>query len=234
MLTWIRQQEHGTTAKASRRGWHSFLYRGFYTLLPPMKYNATLSLLLGLTLAFTAGCSKDDQETPEPTPQPTLTYTRSIVYQDNGQRRDTTFQDAQLKGYATLTAQHLSVGAEPTTGTEGIGFELARTKLPAALTGTYTLKTLRDQTLDAAVSYYYDQPESLGGGTILYASSMQHMTGSFTISSYDAKRQLLSGTYTATLAGASDPTVAYMTFPKRQCNITVTGTFTNVSLKQVQ
>ncbi|RPD49433.1 hypothetical protein DNI29_01110 [Hymenobacter sediminis] len=200
-----------------------------------MNYNATLSLLLGLTLAFTAGCDKDDrEETPEPLPEPTVTYSRSIVYQDNGQHQDTTFQAPQLKGNVTQTAQSLSVSVEPTTRTEGIGFALDRTKLAAALTGTYTLKTLRDQTLNADVRYYYDQPESLGGGTILYFSSLQHVTGSFTISSYDAKRQLLSGTYTATLTGASDPTVAYSTFPKRKCDITVTGTFANVPLKQAE
>lgn len=199
-----------------------------------MNHNATPSLLLGLTLAFTAGCSKDDQETPEPTPEPTMSYSRSIIYQDNGQRRDTTFQVAQLKGYATQMAKSLSVGVEPITGTEGIGFGLDRTKLSAALTGAYTLQTLRDRTLDAEVSYYYDLPESLGGGTTIYPSSMQNVTGSFVISSYDARRQLLSGTYTATLTGASDPTVPYMTFPKRRCDITVAGTFANIPVQLVQ
>ncbi|MBC6991926.1 hypothetical protein [Hymenobacter sp. BT491] len=199
-----------------------------------MRQNTTLSLLLGLTLAFTAGCDKDDRETPEPLPEPAVTYSRTIVYQDNGQHRDTTFQAPQLKGFVTQTAESLAVGVEPTTNTEGIGFELDRTKLSATLTGTYTLKTLRDRTLDADVSYYYDLPESLGGGTVIYPSSMQHVTGSFAISSYDAKRQLLSGTYTATLTGASDPHVAYSTFPKRRCDITVTGTFTNVPVRPVQ
>jgi hypothetical protein len=201
-----------------------------------MKYNATLSLLLGLTLAFTA-CDKDDREnTPEPTPETSVTYSRSIEYEDNGQHRDTTFQAPQLKGFVTQTAEGLSVGTDLATGTEGIGFELNRLKLPATLTGTYTLKTLRDRTLEADVIYYYKLPESRGGGTILYPSSMQHVTGNLVISRYDAKRQLLSGTYTATLTltGASDPTVAYGTFPKRSCDITVTGTFSNVPLRQVQ
>lgn len=200
-----------------------------------MKYNATLSLFLGATLLFATGCDKDDrEEMPEPLPAPSVTYSRSIVYQDNGQHRDTTFQAPQLKGYVTQAAQSLAVGVEPTTGTEGIGFTLDRTKLPATLTGTYTLKSLRDRTLDADVTYYYDLPESRGGGTIIYPSSMQYVTGSFAINSYDAKRQLLSGTYTATLTGASDPTAAYMTFPKRKCDITVTGTFTNMPLKNVE
>ncbi|RSK43750.1 hypothetical protein [Hymenobacter rigui] len=199
-----------------------------------MNHNATLSLLMGLTLAFTASCSKDDQELPAPAPEPTMTYSRAIVYQDNGQHRDTTFQAAQLKAFVTQTAQSLTVGVQPATTTEGISFELDRTKLPAALAGTYTLQTLRDKTLDAASSYYYDLPESLGGGTVIYPSSMQHVTGSFVISGYDAKRQLLSGTYTATLTGASDPTVAYSTFPKRKCDITVSGTFANIPVRSVQ
>ncbi|TGD77812.1 hypothetical protein [Hymenobacter wooponensis] len=200
-----------------------------------MKFNATLSLLLGLTLAFTAGCDKDDREqTPEPLPEPAVTYSRSIIYQDNGQHRDTTFQAKQLEAYVTQSAQSLSVGVQPATTTEGINFALDRTKLPATLTGSYTLRTIGNRTLDADVNYYYDLPESRGGGTVIYPSSMQYVTGSFAISSYDAKRQLLSGTYTATLTGASDPTVAYSTFPKRKCDITVTGTFTNVPLKQVE
>lgn len=197
-----------------------------------MKQNITLSLLLGLTLAFTAGCAKDDRETtPEPLPEPAVAYSRSIVYQDNGQHRDTTFQAKQLGAYITQTPQSLSVSVRPTATTEGISFALDRTKLPATLAGTYTLKTLRDPALEADVSYFYALPESQGGGTVIYPSSMQHITGSFVISSYDAKRQLLSGTYTATLTGASDPTVKYSTFPKRKCDITISGTFTNVLLK---
>ncbi|MCA8832467.1 hypothetical protein [Hymenobacter pini] len=199
-----------------------------------MNYNATLSLLLGLTLAFTASCSKDDQELPAPAPEPSITYSRAIVYQDNGQRRDTTFQAAQLAASATQSAQSLSVGVAPATTAEGIRFTLDRTKLPTTFTGAYTLQTLRDRTLDAETRFYYDLPESLGGGTVIYPSSMQHVTGSFVISSYDAKRQLLSGTYTATLTGASDPTVAYSTFPKRKCDITVSGTFANIPVRAVQ
>lgn len=200
-----------------------------------MKYNATLSLLLGLTLAFTAGCDKDDREdTPEPLPEPSATYSRSIIYQDNGQRRDTTFQAKQLEAFVTQSAQSLSVGVGPTSSTEGIDFALDRTKLPVTLTGSYTLKTIGNRTLDADVNYYYKQPASLGTGTIIYPSSMQYLSGSLVISSYDAKRQLLSGTYTATLTGASDPHVAYSTFPKRKCDITVTGTFANVPLRPVQ
>ncbi|MET4107280.1 hypothetical protein [Hymenobacter sp. UYP22] len=203
-----------------------------------MHHNATLSLLLGLTLAFTAGCSKDDQELPAPTPEavpePSITYSRAIVYQDNGQRRDTTFQAAQLVASATQSTHSLSVGVAPATTAEGIRFTLDRTKLPATFSGTYTLQTLRDRTLDAETRFYYDLPERLGGGTVIYPSGMQHVTGNFVISGYDAKRQLLSGTYTTTLTGANDPTVAYSTFPKRKCDITVSGTFANIPVRAGQ
>lgn len=199
-----------------------------------MKHTLTL-LLLGFTLAFTAGCDKDDrEETPEPTPEPAMTYSRSIVYHDNGQHRDTTFQAQQLEAYANQDAQQLAIGVHPATTTEGVGFVLDRAKLPTSLTGTYTLKTLRDRTRDADVTYYYDLPESLGGGTILYFSNMQHLTGNLTITRYDAKRHLLSGTYTTTLEGSNDPVVQYSTFPKRKCDITITGTFTNIPLKSVE
>lgn len=200
-----------------------------------MKHNNTLSLLLGLTLAFTAGCNKDDrEETPEPRSEPAVNYSRSIVYHDNGPRRDTTFQVQQLEAYANQDAQNLAIGVHPAATTEGIGFVLNRVKLSATLTGTYTLNTLRDRTRDADVTYYYDLPESLGGGTILYFNNAQHLTGNLTITGYDTKRQLLNGTYTTTLEGASDPTVPYTTFPKRKCDITITGTFTNIPLKSIE
>ncbi len=199
-----------------------------------MKSAATLVLLLGTTLLLATGCDKEDKEDlPEPLPASSVSYSRSIVYQDNGQHRDTTFQASQLKVYANQSSQSLAIGVHPGTETEGIGFTLDRSKLPAALTGTYTLKTLRDRTRDADVTYYYDQPERMGGGTILYFSNGQHITGNLIITSYDAKRQLLSGSYTATLDGSNDPTVEYRTFPKRKCNITITGAFANVLLKTV-
>ncbi|GAB3299345.1 hypothetical protein [Hymenobacter tenuis] len=199
-----------------------------------MKYNATLSLLLALTLVFTASCNTDREDTPEPTPELAITYSRSIVYQDNGQRRDTTFQAKQLKAYATLSAQSLVVGVQPITTTEGIGFILERSTVPASLTKVYTLQTLSNRTLDADVTYFQDLPESLGGATIMYFSSMQHITGNLTISRYDATRQLVSGTYSATLTGSNDPVISYITFPKRKCDITITGSFTNVPLKQIE
>jgi hypothetical protein len=199
-----------------------------------MKTNATLACFLGTSLLLATGCKEDLEDQPEPLPESSATYSRSIVYDDNEQHRDTTFQAQHLKMYASQNAESLTIGVHPATSTEGISFTLDRDKLPAALTGTYTLKTLRDGTLDANVAYYYDLPASLGGGTILYASNVQHITGSLTITGYDAKRQLLDGTYTTTLEDSSDPTVKYSTFPKWECNITISGTFTNVPLKTVE
>jgi hypothetical protein len=153
------------------------------------------------------------------------------VYHDNGQRRDTTFQAKQLEVYANQNAQRLAIGVAPIQNTEGIGFAVDRATLPAALSGTYTLKTLLDRTRDADVRYYHDLPASLGGGTVLYFSNGQHLTGHLTLTAYDPKRHLLSGTYSTKLEGANDPVVPYSTFPKRKCDITLIGAFTNVVVK---
>ncbi|UOQ73205.1 hypothetical protein [Hymenobacter cellulosilyticus] len=199
-----------------------------------MKFTITRSLFLGLTLLLTTGCDKEDdqQVAPEPLPEPTFVYSRSIVYYDNGQRRDTTFQDKKASMVSVQNSKIMRVAAGPLTSTEYVDFTFDRTAVKSGIVGSYTLKTQKEFAKgDADLTYAYRLPENLGGGSVLFNSRGQNITGNFIITAYDAKRQLLSGTYTATLAGNYDPTVEYSSFPKRRCDIIINGSFTNVPLK---
>lgn len=200
-----------------------------------MKLHATPALILVLTLLLAAGCNKNDrEETPAPRPEPTATFSRSIRYHDNTERRDTTYPAQTLGTYAGQNAQTLTVGVHAKALNEGIRFALDRARLPAALSGTYTLRTAQEfLTRDADLTYYFDVPPARGGGTSFYLSNSQTLTGSFTIAAYDANRQLLSGTYTTTLVNAPDPRAPAFSTARRRCDIIISGSFTDIPLKQV-
>lgn len=185
-------------------------------------------------LIFTAGCHKNDASTPEVVPQAMINFNRSILYLDNDQRIDTTYTTPELKAQITQYADNLSISISPVNNNEKVFFLIDRKRMSAELTGTYTLKTLLDENLDSEVRYFYVQPDSLGGGTIIYPGNTQHVKGSFTISSYDSRRKILSGIFSATMAGTNDPTVSYFAYPKRKCDITVTGIFNNIPVVTAQ
>ncbi|TGE27711.1 hypothetical protein [Hymenobacter metallicola] len=199
-----------------------------------MKYTLTHSLFLGLSLLLATGCDKEDEQdpTPEPLPEPTVVYNRSIVYADNGQRRDTVFQAKQVVATSIQNKTDFYVRVAPATSSETVSFILDRTKIKASLVGSYTLKNMKNfDVQDADVTYSYRLAENLGGGTVLFFSKGQNLTGNLIITAYDAKRQLLSGSYDVIMPGNYDPTVAYSSFPKRRCDITLRGSFTNIPLK---
>ncbi|MCB2406465.1 hypothetical protein [Hymenobacter lucidus] len=195
-----------------------------------MKYTATLSLLLSCALAFATGCSKDNEET---VPSTETTLTRSIVYHDQARptRRDTTFQTKVLVSEAWQYGPYFDVRVYPRAGKEGLVFNLERGSMPAALEGTYSLKTVENfDALDTEVSYSFEIPNTMGGSN-QYNSNFHTVAGDFTITKFDTQRLLLDGTYTVTLVDVKDPMAVYGAPNPRHCDVIIRGRFSNLPLQ---
>lgn len=190
-----------------------------------VKHPFTLALLLSLPLLLNTGCSKEENPLPEPTPQATATYRRTFFYPANSAVLDTVYAALLLRAVAGQDANELNISIGTTKPDENVNFRIERSRIKPGTAGTYSLKTAQSPGQgDASVTYYCQS----GSGGYLYFSTANRLTGSLTVTGYDAARKLLSGRYTVELPDASDPTAAPTTFPKQRCNITLTGTFDNV------
>ena len=199
-----------------------------------MKHYATPAALLGLAAACLSSCA-DQKETPEPLPEPTATYRRTWAYLDQAlpARRDSTYQTAALAPTAEQNATSLFVFLRTKPNEEGLLFSINRNRLTPGLTGTYTYRTPLDfTTTDVDLKYYVFYKRTINSSASWdYGSFVnRQLTGSFTITAYDAKRQLLSGKFDARVPNASDPTDTDNTPNPRRCEITLAGSFANLSI----
>jgi hypothetical protein len=203
-----------------------------------MKTNFTTHALPVLVWLALAGCSKSTPEPlPTPLPAPTATYSRTIAYLDQGQpmRRDTAYAAELLLPTAEQNAHYLTVRLKSKANYETVSFRVARASVAAAgFVGTYPLKTpLTANPGEAEFDYVVDIPGATGNGIYLYTygSWLYAPTGAFTITAYDANRQLLSGSFTATVGRVNDPLALDNALSIRRCNLTLRGTFANIVVK---
>ena len=211
----------------------------------------TLYSLLVLSLGFTA-CNKDDKDQKENLPElPTeASMTRTLDFTLLGTEKDTTYttqtpikatarigDDAPLMG-AEKNVFIFSVDAGPGVSTDGEGdfvqFVIDRTMLKAGYIGTYRFDTRADLPLKH-IRYAYIRNKVTGAySAVLAGTNMGNtMTGTFTITHYDAARNTLGGTYTMAGKLYADPTSeSRATRLDDECDLSVTGTFANVKIKQ--
>ena len=192
----------------------------------------TRAALLALAAGFATSCSSD-KATPEPTPEPTATVTRAIAYLDAARpaRRDTVFQQAALTPTAELSGSTLFVNLRTKPNREGFLFALNRSRIAATLVGTYSYQSRQSTTAPTNLHYYAFLPGSDGSQGWSFGSLVNVPTGTIVITAYDAKRQLLSGTFTAGISDASDPFEVDNAPTSRRCAIALSGTFTNLAIQ---
>lgn len=121
------------------------------------------------------------------------------------------------------------------TITDQLDFVLPRSRHKAGLVGTYSLASQPDAGVgDAQVSYV--RPIDAGAVRAnVFTSSISQLTGSLTITTYDAARQLVSGSYSLSLDSVKDPfsftSAGLGTDSRRDGDLRLSGTFQEVPLK---
>ncbi|AKD04791.1 hypothetical protein POKO110462_10105 [Pontibacter korlensis] len=196
-----------------------------------MKKLLTLTLITALALGFSA-CDKDPDEV---TPTAQAELNRAIVYSYEQPQSFLVklYGEGSTETYASYDTEHfgISIGAPLNVGKDNITFVISEEDLKSNLSGAYTLKTLPDVSegqVDVTYSYLRDAHTRS-----IITSDKSNIEGHFTISAHDTKRHLVSGTYELVIPNAYDPTVDQFTEPNlRRCDISISGSFTNVKVIQ--
>jgi hypothetical protein len=139
----------------------------------------------------------------------------------------------QASDRLTITLEVLNVIS---TVDDHVDFVLPLSKQKPGLTGTYTVASQPNTTAgDALASYIRPVPSNSSAYPNVYTSNSNQVTGTLTITSYDAKRQLLSGTYQARYSNVKGPFsflgMGSVGDPRRDGDLTISGTFQEIPLK---
>ncbi|OGX89087.1 hypothetical protein BEN47_08150 [Hymenobacter lapidarius] len=206
-----------------------------------MKTFTRTLLLAALTAAsglFAACSNKDKDDTPAPAdPKPafqmssyfdfiTTTPAGGAAHSGYG----TGYRPSDITATATLGPQVLALDFE--AGTDNAYFEVDRAKLSAKWTGTYALRCRNRPTDPVFTSYTYTVRTATGSSGAFYrfSETTRELTGNVTITAYDAKRQLVSGTYEVRAPEQNEPS-ATITFGGPKCTIILEGSFENLKVK---
>lgn len=189
-------------------------------------------LLLPLTALLAVACTKEDVEpTPGPAPATWLGFTRMFDYVGTGALRDTSYFDNELKGFAQLDPNGLLLKLENASGKEHLSFRVRAGQLPAQMVGTFVLD---NNVRTGEVSYLYQlQKTSSGSAYSMLGNDISPTAGTFTITEYNAKLNLISGSYNFKFNGVSDPTVSSLEPNRRRCDVILAGAFGNVKLQKL-
>ena len=204
------------------------------------RFTRTL-LLLTYTAAsglFTACTDKEKDELPPPAdPIPALemsSYFDFVTITPAGGTAHSGYgtghRPADITGTATLAPQVLAL--DFIAGTDNAYFEVDRAKLASQWVGSYALRCRNRPTDPVFTSYVYSVRSSGGVSGVIYrfSDTVRELTGNVTISAYDARRQLVSGTYTVQAPEQDEPgKTPSPSSPK--CTILLTGTFENLIVK---
>jgi hypothetical protein len=131
----------------------------------------------------------------------------------------------------TITLEKLDVLSSVQDRVE-LTIPLAKQK--AGLVGTYVLASQPNTSLGEAL-FNYVRPGSNSAYSNVYSSNGNQVAGSMVITSYDAKRQLISGSYNARFTNVKGPFsflgVGSVGDPRLDGDLTLSGTFQEIPLK---
>ncbi len=145
-----------------------------------------------------------------------------------------TYTHVTMLGRGAFTPQELSLYFAPKEGLDAISFLIAADKLTAGVLGTYSLKSQPDPNPGAVTTRYtlYSKNTTGSSAGVIYGSSWNIMLGELKITSYDASRRLISGSYSLQMDNLPNPFDGGVNnTEKEHCNLKVTGTFTHVKLE---
>jgi hypothetical protein len=192
-----------------------------------------------LAIGFIA-CEKNPVSEKHSDPITTSAFTRTIQYTNQGTIKeavyDTTFP---IENFATIEEDHIALAfiaapKTPQSAGDAIAFQIDARHL-SSLAKTYTFNDRENPISFARYTYTYQRADGSIWSSISDTKMGIQFEGFLTIEKYDAVRQLMSGTYKAAIKGLiNDPTknnVSAPIDPINQCDVTITGTFTNLKLQ---
>jgi hypothetical protein len=195
-----------------------------------------------LTVLLTASCQEEKGKDPQPAPAAPIQAATINVYFD---AYATPSKPAETKS-ATLLAtlpvgqllsDRLTIHFDNSFNdrvTDEVDFIIPKGRQRAGIVGTYTISSQPDAAAgDVQASYL--RPSNNGDMWLNFFSSNNNMVGgSLVITSYNATRRLISGTYTLIVKDMKDPYtfIGYNSAAdtRRAGNVRVAGTFEEVPL----
>ncbi|MCR5888497.1 hypothetical protein LRS06_12110 [Hymenobacter sp. J193] len=189
------------------------------------------ALLLGV-----AACDSHENE-PEPevhAPVATFTMGSSIHYPAPNVTTAISYPSGYVQHQAILNDELLYVHFDAKEGRDAVNFTVERSQLNASIVGTYSLKSMPNPEAGAAeVRYVYYRENKPGNiSASIYDSNNSGMSGQLTVTAYDAKRHLLSGSYELRMKNISDPNdTSWDPTDKERCDLTLWGSFTDLSIE---
>ena len=197
-----------------------------------MKKLLPLSLLFLLMLLITACDSDDEKEEFVPAAQATMDSAIAYSYNEPQSAEFSSYGGMSVVSNASLDSERLLVGfsVPAHVGPDAIAFSIDKQQLAAGYQKVYSLKSLPSGSGAVDVRYSYRKDAS---SYSIYLSNSSTMEGHFTITAYDAKHKLISGSYEVKMKQAFDPKASEVSLENtRRCDITIQGNFTNVKIVQ--
>lgn len=206
--------------------------------------SSRLILLASMLMASLLGasCRKDCDPTPTPAvvAEPAQAATLNVNFEYAGSPEARSVSYVADKPSAELLPDRLIITISGGGGSSGpadrVGFALARSRQKPGLVGTYTLASQPDASQgDAQVMFIRFTPSTNTANNTVSGNQNQ-LSGSLTITAYDAARQLVSGTYEVKAAGLRDVFsfrnyADYTPDARREGNLRVHGSFTELRLR---
>jgi hypothetical protein len=198
--------------------------------------------LLGLSLL--TGCAKkEDAPQPAPAPTPAQAATVNIAFDAYA----TASQPASTESLSLLATKPsyqvfpdrlqvtLEVLSVINTVQEQVVFTLPLSRQKNGLVGTYTLASQPDASLGETLVAYTRPSGSTSAFSNVYGTNSARLEGTFVVSSYDAARQLLSGSYSVKALNVRGPFsflgVGSVGDPRRTGDLRLSGTFQEIVRK---
>ncbi|UOQ51202.1 hypothetical protein [Hymenobacter cellulosivorans] len=187
-------------------------------------FTRSLFLLALTTASLLTSCS-DKNEEPAPTPDPAPTYALShyFYYPATNGAAAVIHPNQDITGKAQLHPTVLALDFEAKADMPH--FEIERAQLKPDWKGVYPLRCRARPADPVFVSYSYHTD---GYRIFRFSDFTQTLTGHVTITAYDTKRQLISGTYEVQAPGQTDPLEFSI---DTKCDITLSGSFTDLKVK---
>lgn len=159
----------------------------------------------------------------------TMTYPNATSHNN-----DLTYSQKSMTGTGKLDAGELLLAFDVPEGNDYISFIIPQAALTSGFKGTYELLDRQRSPSKIVDTRYVYTLRNIPGtySSTIYQSNTNTMQGQVTITSYDAQRHLLSGSYVMAIENLDDPTYHRpFSNTEMRCNLKVEGTFTNLKLK---